>query len=70
MLTYWSYCLNGWMQNAWSTGLTSVCCISNVLAIASTDEELDLRKECLKIRDVWHRELYKSGTQTRVTDQH
>lgn len=41
--------------------LTSVCCISNVLPIAGTDEELDLGEECLKVRDVWHGELHKSG---------
>lgn len=41
--------------------LTSVCCISNVLPIAGTDEELDLGEERLKVRDVWHGELHKSG---------
>lgn len=41
--------------------LTSVCCISNVLPIACTDEELDLGEERLKVRDVWHGELHKSG---------
>lgn len=43
-------------------GLTSVCCISNVLPIAGTNEELDLGEERLKVRDVWHGELHKSGT--------
>lgn len=41
--------------------LTSVCCISNVFPITGTDEELDLGKERLKVRDVWHGELHKSG---------
>lgn len=42
--------------------LTSVCCISNVLSIAGTDEELDLGEERLKVRYVWHGELHKSET--------
>lgn len=32
-----------------------------MLPIAGTDEELDLGKERLKVRDVWHGELHKSG---------
>lgn len=40
--------------------LTSVCRVSNVLSVASTDEELDLREQCLKVRDVGHGELHKS----------
>lgn len=31
-----------------------------MLPIASTDEELDLGEERLKVRDVWHGELHKS----------
>lgn len=40
--------------------LTSVCRVSNVFSIASTDEKLDLREQCLKVRDVGHGELHKS----------
>ncbi|KAG7226603.1 hypothetical protein INR49_003760 [Caranx melampygus] len=32
-----------------------------------TDEELDLGEERLKVRDVWHGELHKSGTKKRVS---
>ena len=30
-----------------------------MLPVASADEELDLGKECLKVRDVWHGKFYK-----------
>lgn len=33
-----------------------------MLPVAGTDEELDLGEERLKVRDVWHGELHKSGT--------
>ncbi len=34
-----------------------------MLPIAGTDEKLDLGEERLKVRDVWHGELHKSGAQ-------
>lgn len=53
------------MQDATDTapepGLTRICCISNVLPVAGADEQLNLRKERLKVGDVWHGELHKSG---------
>lgn len=48
------------MQTAGDRELTSVCCISNVFSVASTDEELDLREQGLKVRDVGHGELHES----------
>jgi len=40
-----------------------------VLPVASTDEELDLGEERLKVRDVWHGELHKSvRTEEEVRD--
>lgn len=45
--------------------LTSVCCVSNVFTIASTDEELDLREQGLEVRDVGHGELHKSRNTKR-----
>lgn len=49
------------MRDVIMPGLTSVCCISNVLPIAGTDKELDLGEKRLKVGDVWHGELHKSG---------
>lgn len=48
------------MQAAQECKLTSICCVSNVFSVASTDEELDLREQCLKVRDVGHGKLHKS----------
>lgn len=38
---------------------TRVCGVSDVLSVAGADEELDLGKQGLKIRDVWHGKLHK-----------
>lgn len=39
--------------------LTRVCGVSDVLSVAGADEELDLGKQGLEIRDVWHGKLHK-----------
>lgn len=38
---------------------TCVCRVSDVFAIAGADEELDLGKQGLEIRDVWHGKLHE-----------
>lgn len=38
---------------------TCVCGVSDVLSVAGADEELDLGKQGLEIRDVWHGKLHK-----------
>lgn len=61
-----AYFLTKSMQTPEQYKLTRVCCVSNVFSVASTDEELDLRKQCLKVRDVGHGELHKSKI-TKIT---
>ncbi len=46
---------------------TCVCGVSDVLSIAGADEELDLGKQGLKIRDVWHGKLHKPAIQLKDT---
>lgn len=46
---------------------TCVCGVSDMLSIAGADEELDLGKQGLKIRDVWHGKLHKPAIQLKDT---
>lgn len=56
-------------EHAEECKLTSVCRVSNVFSVASTDEELDLREQRLKVRDVGHGELHKSRN-TKHSNEH